>query len=216
MIVQRYIGTASVIAALAFGFAGNAAAANVSLDTTGPDSYNSIESHTTTETITNNSSFVQVTNENFQTATTGDVKAEKNTSVEGPLSSGDASNTNGTETTVSVSNEATVTPTPPTGGSGGSTGGSGGAGGSGGEVQGASTTAAGGMGGAAVLPEVGASVPMDVSALRAAWHPQTAASTAGLAKGSSVFTAAMLITATLLSLLGALGSAGYARRTVRV
>lgn len=215
MIVRRYIGVASVAATLAFGFTGTAGAATVSFDTTGPDSFNIVESHTTTEIVTNNSSFVQVINENFQTATTGDVKADENTSVDGPLSSGDATNTNETETTVTVSNEPAVTPA---GGSGGSTDtGSGGAsGGSGGAVQGASTTSAGMGGGAEVLPEVGASIPMDVSALRAAWRPAVSAPTATLAERSSVFTAAMLITATLLSLLGAIGSAVYARRKERV
>jgi hypothetical protein len=63
-----------------------------------------------------------------------------------------------------------------------------------------------------MLPEVGASVPMDVSALRAAWQPQTAAPAKTLANESRLFTNAMLLTATLLSLLGALGSAWYAKR----
>jgi hypothetical protein len=53
---------------------------------------------------------------------------------------------------------------------------------------------------------------MDVSALRAAWHPATEAPTATLAKSSQMFSNAMLLTATLLSLIGALGSAWYAKR----
>lgn len=214
MIVRRYITTASVVASMAIGLAGTAAASDASINTTGPDSYNSVVSHTSNVSVTNNESYVQVTNENYQNAKTGDVSANKNTSVEGGLTSGDATNTNGTVNTVTVSNESTVTPD--NGGSGGTTPDNGGTtGGSGGEVLGAST-APGMGGGAAVLPEVGASVPVDVSALRAAWHPATTAPAATLAKGSSVFTAAMLVTATLLSLLGALGSAVYARRKERV
>jgi hypothetical protein len=82
--------------------------------------------------------------------------------------------------------------------------------GRGGSVLGASTVA--GMGsGAAILPVTGPIVPVDVSAIRAAWHPQSAALT-GAAKRTNMFTAGMLITATLLSLLGAAGSTLYTRR----
>ncbi len=214
MTIQRYLGTASIVATLAFGYTGSVFAADVSFDTTGPNSDQQVVIDNTSQVTVHNTNNVTVSNTNSQQATTGNVNANKNTSVEGGLGSGNATNTNGTDTAVVVSNE-TVPSVPGGGGNGGGTGGNGGAGGSGGagggSVQGAATV--GGFGGGeAVLPEVGATIPMDVSALRAAWHPQTNAAAANLAKNSRMFTAAMLITATVLSLLGAIGSVFYARR----
>ncbi|HVQ43505.1 MAG TPA: hypothetical protein VMT30_00885 [Candidatus Saccharimonadia bacterium] len=217
MIVRRYLGAASVVCGLAFGVSGSALAAdNVSIGTTGPGSNQQVVIDNSSNVSVSNTNIVQVTNENVQQATSGGASANSNTSVGGLVQSGNASNNNDTTTTIGVSNTPGVPPVvgPGTGtnpGSGSTGGVSNGSTTGGGSVLGASTV--GGLGaGAATLPAVGASVPMDVSALRAAWHPQGAAPTAALAKGSRLFTGAMLLTATLLSLLGALGSAWYARR----
>ncbi len=210
MNIRRYITTVSVVSSLAFGFTGSAFADTITISDTGADSTQKVEINNSSEMHVSNTNNVLVTNANFQEATSGNVEANKNTSIGGNVGSGEASNTNGAATTVAVSNDSTGVVLG--GGAGGAGGGAGGGtpGMGGGSVQGAATV--GGLGGGAVLPEVGATFPVDVSALRAAWHPQTNAATAGLATGSRMFTAAMLITATLLSILGALGSAFYARR----
>lgn len=217
MTIRRYLGTASIAATLALGITGSAFAADVTLNTTGPDSNQSVVIDNSSQVTVTNKNVLDVTNANTQQATTGNVDANNNTSVGGSLQSGNAKNSNATETAITVSNGSVSTvPGAGNGNGGNGSGGSGGngsvggRGGSGGNVLGAATV--GGFGGGAVLPKVGASFPVDVSALRAAWHPQTNAPTAALANGSRMFTAAMLITATLLSLLGALGSAFYARR----
>jgi hypothetical protein len=221
MLIARYMGVASVVCGLSIGVSG-AAFADVSIGTTGADSNQQVEFNNSSKVTVSNTNVVQVTNENVQVAKSGNVNADKNTSVGGLVSTGNASNANGTTTTVSVDNTAA---TQPVGGSGsevGSENTSGAAGsavtpppGKGGSVLGAST--AGGFGGGAVLPEVGASQFVDVSALRAAWQPKTSAPVATLAKKSEMFSGAMLLTAALLSLLGAIGSAWYARQgfTVR-
>jgi hypothetical protein len=173
-----------------------------------------------------NTNVVVVDNKSVQFSSSGDVTADKNTTVSGAggdvLSSGAASNNNTTSTNVTIS-------TQPVGGLGGSSGGmnvgdvngasgngggNGGAagqpaGGRGGSVLGATT---GGMGGGAILPVTGPSSPVDVSALRAAWQPKADAPTTGMVKKTQGFTTAMLVGAALLSLLGAFGSAVYARR----
>lgn len=221
MIVRRYITTASVICTMAFGMTGSAFATDVSIGQTGADSTQTVVLDNTTKVTTNNTNNVQVTSENVQSATTGDVSANKNTSITGPVGSGAASNSNTSATTVAITNDtASILPVGGSGNSGGSgnnggsvvpVGGIGSSGpASGGSVLGAATI--GGRGGGATLPEVGASMPVDVSALRAAWHPQATAPTANLAKQSRFFTGFMLLVATLLSVIGGLGSAWYARK----
>jgi hypothetical protein len=210
MKLAKYISTASIVCSMTLG-AGSAFAASpddITISGTGADSNQQVRINNDSDVVLHNTSTVEVKNASFQNAETGDVDADKNTSV-GGLSSGDATNTNGTSTDVAIDNAAEEATVPdnnqPVGGSGGVT--------PTGSVQGASVTP--GMGaGAAVLPEVGASVPMDVSALRDGWHPQSA--TAALAKKSEMFTGLMLLTATLLSLLGAVGSFWYAKRQERV
>ena len=218
MKLGKYVGTVSVVCSLAFGYAGSAFADSITIGSTGADSNQKVVMDNTSDVTVSNTTNVSVTNANFQNAESGNVNADKNTSV-GGLGTGNASNNNTASTAVVVSNSEVATA--PVGGSGnGSTTTPVAVGGSGsstpaGNVLGAS--AVGGFGsGAATLPSVGASVPMDVSALRAAWHPQTNAPTAVLAKGSQMFTGLMLLTATLLSLLGAIGSAWYAKRQERV
>jgi len=76
---------------------------HVSLNLTGPDSDNKVSiSNTQKVSVTNNNN-VEVVNENLQWAKSGNVSAYKNTTV-GGLSSGDATNTNATTTSVNVSN----------------------------------------------------------------------------------------------------------------
>lgn len=217
MILRRYIHTATIACSLTFGLTGSAfAAEDVSLSETGPGSVQAVEIDTTLKVTQSNTNIVQVTNENVQEATSGDVSATKNTTVGGELGSGDAANINAVGTSVAVSN-ASISALP-VGGNGNNSGNVGAVGGSGGaspvagggKVQGA---AVGGFGGGvAMLPEVGASVTVDVSALRAAWQPQSSAPATAVATASGMFTGLMLLTATLLSVIGALGSAWYARK----
>jgi len=220
MILRRYASVVSAACGLSLLLATPAMADTVTASgvTTGPDSHMTVVINNSSEVTETNTNVVWVQNENVQQSSTGNVSAEGNTEVGGPVQSGDASNTNSTTTSVTVTN--TPVDELPVGGSGGQTPGTPGQTGGGstvavvppaGHVLGAST--AGGLGGAqAMLPVTGPSEPVDVSALRAAWHPEITAPTAALAKGSQMFSGAMLITATLLSLLGAIGSAWYAKR----
>jgi hypothetical protein len=205
------------------GLSGFALADSASMTTTGPDSTNTITIDTTTSTTVTITNHVDVTNVNVQSAQSGDVAATDNTTVNGPIGSGNASNNNSTATSVNVDNGGLGSSVAPvvTGGSGngGSTGtgaGNGGpAGGSGGSVLGAST---GGFGSGSVssLPSVGASVPVDVSALRALYHPQVAsAPQVALTGHAHAISIAFLAIASLLSLLGAGISAVYSNRRSR-
>jgi len=74
-----------------------------SIDTTGPNSYNDVSSKTTVDTTVDNTNDIAVTNENTQSASSG--KAEcPITQLGGSATSGDASNTSSTTTTLMVSN----------------------------------------------------------------------------------------------------------------
>jgi hypothetical protein len=201
----RLIGTASISCGVALVLAGTSLASNVSLDTTGPQSVQDVKLHNSNEVDTSKLNFANVVNSNDQRASTGDVTAEDN-NVVGGLSSGNAQNINSAKTSVSINNSPAIV------GQGASSqpvAGSTAKGGAG-NVLGASTTVGSGSA-AATLPSVGASVPMDVSALRAAWH-EPAVSTAALVKQTQGVTGAMLALAALLSLLGGVGSAVYGRR----
>ncbi|MBW4061440.1 hypothetical protein HJC99_02620 [Candidatus Saccharibacteria bacterium] len=209
---------------MSIGLAGVALADSVSLDATGPNSNNQVTIDNSVTTSTTNTNVVTVTNSNDQVAVSGDVGATNNTNV-GGAGSGNATNNNSTSTSVTVDNGGnSVTPTPPPAngggmgagsGSGTGSGSGGGTGsGSGGNVLGAST---GGLGGAAeTLPAVGASVPMDVSALRALYHPVAAVTpTATLVSHSSKISVMFLAVASILSLIGAAVSAIYSTHRSR-
>lgn len=218
MILRRYVRSTTVALGLTVALTGSAMAADVTVDTTGAGSNQEVVVNNASEVKLNNTNVVWVNNENVQQATTGDVTANKNTTIGGVVESGDASNNNATATSVSIANESAavlgneVVPgssVDPTSNAG--TGATGGAGATATpKVLGAATT--GGLGGgAAVLPVTGGSA-VDVSALRSSLQRAGEAPTATLAKQSRFFTGAMLLTATLLSLLGAVLSAWYGKR----
>lgn len=235
MKLMQFMGAVSVISMFSLTLSGVAAADSVAVTTTGPGSTQTVSTSNVTKTDTTNKNDVSVANINIQDATTGSVSAKDNTSVTGGIGSGSATNKSTANTVVTIGNTSSSTP-----GEGGSTGtpgvGSGtvppGLGGGtgasepsgtnpapgrgGGSVLGASTVEPGLGGGQEILPVTGPIVPVDVSAIRAAWHPQSGTSPSTLVRHTSFFTAGMLITATLLSLLGAMGSAIYARRRERV
>ena len=181
MTITRSVLRFSVIGGLALSFSGAAFADSATLGgTTGPDSTNSVTTSNTWTNTVDNSNTVVILNASSQNSSTGAVSADGNTKV-GNVASGAADNTNTTTTAVAIDNSGTGGLGGSTGGGSGSTGGSGNGtggsgsatGGSGGSVLGAST---GGMGSGSVatLPEVGASVPVDVSALRALYHAPVA------------------------------------------
>ncbi len=225
MTVKRYLISASLAGLAAASLTGTALAdSTVDTQTTGPDSVqNTTITNVNTVTTTNNNT-VSVVNVNDQSSKTGSVLASGNTSVQGELASGNAANTANTETVVTLNNVAPGRGAgnpgvgPVGGGNGGGNvnvpGAPGGGNvtvpGKGGGVLGA--VAPGKGGGASMLPTVGASVPMDVSALRALYQPKTDAPTSHLAKQSSGLSVLLLIVASILSLMGAVGSAIYAQR----
>jgi hypothetical protein len=215
----RQLAATSVIAGMALVPVGGALADNVTSNgTTGPDSDQNIVINTTSVVDQTNVNTVVVSNTNVQEATTGDVVANGNTSV-GGLVSGDAINTNGTTTAVVVDNGPEVA-----GGSGttqqpgsSTTGGSPAAGGgqsggsASGAVLGAQTVGGRGAGAVQMLPAVGPLVLVDVSALRAAWQPATAPTTA-IVKQTRTSSLFMLVLATLLGVAGGITNAVYLRR----
>jgi len=100
--VLRYAAIGMATLSLA-GFA--AASTTVGVSTTGADSDNNVHVNNTLHSTLTNHNNAGVANLNLQGAGSGNVKADKNTSAGGDLSSGDASNTGSSDTTVSVSNK---------------------------------------------------------------------------------------------------------------
>jgi hypothetical protein len=201
---MRLAGAAAGASVICVALAGTALASDASLGTTGPDSNNQVKIDNSSSMNISNTSIVSVESKNVQDASTGDVSANKNTTV-GGLGSGNASNVNGSETSVQINNAAGGLAV---GGKGGSSGAP--AGGSG-SVQGASTGGSG-AGAPAVLPEVGAQFPVDVSALRNAWNAQAAAPTASLTGVTEGLRIALLALAVVMTAVGVAGSFFYARR----
>ena len=194
--------SAGAIATMLSGVASAAPGdSTVTYTNTGSDSNQTTTITNTTESTVTNSNDIFILNVNSQKAESGKVEANDNTTVEGPVGSGDATNTNTTATDVTVNNQAV-------GGAGGGGAGGGGAGGGSGPTGGlgggsALGAATGGLGGgAAVLPEVGASTPMDLSALRSLYT----GGNGGLVAGSNGLDLGYLIPAFLLSTLAAVGT----------
>lgn len=94
--------TGSTDSALSNGGSGGSSD-DASIENTGPDSSNVISSDNSVRTEVRNDNEVQITNNNSQTAVTGDASASRNTTV-GSVQSGDAMNTSTAKFEVSVSN----------------------------------------------------------------------------------------------------------------
>jgi len=77
---------------------------NVTMHLTGADSTNKVTVDNNRSVSIDNDNNVQVMNLNLQSAKSGSVTANKNTTIGGSVMSGDASNTSTTTTSVSVSN----------------------------------------------------------------------------------------------------------------
>ena len=129
--------TSSILSVLLLGGVASAVDGS-SITNTGPGSNNSITTNSNCSTTVTNSTTIDGSNTNQQNSQTGGTTGT-NTTSSGNTSTGSASNTNTSVTDVTVNNstnpgcnpQATTTPTP-----------------SGGQVEGASTTAVGGQGGA--------------------------------------------------------------------
>lgn len=223
---------ASIVASCAL--VGSAMAADVTVNGTSNNSNTDVSiSNTSSVTVTNDST-TTVSNSSTQSASSGAVNVS-DVAQSGNVSSGSASVSNATSTTI---NQPGIN----LGGSGGGMGGGSGSGGSGsggsgsgGSNSGSGQTAGGmgggsgssssssvgglggGLGSVSTLPETGASVPVDVSALRALYHaPATQAAVATAAKATKLFSGIMLGLAAVLSLVGAAGSAIYTNKRSRL
>ncbi len=206
MKIQRVLVNMSVASLVLMAPASAALADSVAIDETGPNSNNQVTINNSVTSSETNLNVIEVANSNVQGAASGDVSADNNTTV-GGLGSGAASNQASTSTSISIGNG-------PAGGAGQGPGGSGGNGGGNPPVGGlgaGGVLGVGGFGAGGLLPEVGASIPMDVSALRALYNPSSEAPTTNLAKNAGI-SLLFLAMASLLSLLGAGGTALYARR----
>jgi hypothetical protein len=211
---------------LASAGAAMAADGTADINTTGPNSNNTVNIREDTNVTETNTNHVSVDNNNDQTARSGSAVVSGNT-LGGEAVSGNASNFNATTTNVKISNVSAVSAEACCGlgagpGFGGGLGSGGGAGsGAGAPGVGAGAPVSPGLGaaapglGAGALPEVGCSVVCDVSALRAGYNPNNNAVTEATkqAKGLSAWLMAM---AAALSLAGAGGSALYATKRVKV
>jgi hypothetical protein len=224
MTAKRAISMTAVVSMLSLNLSGLALADSVSIDTTGPGSFNSAtvnNSNTVTETNVNN---VTVTNTNNQTATTGDATSALNTNGGGAVT-GNASNNNSTSTTVAINNEFPASLVPGSGTGGVNPGGSGTGGSPVGASGGGSSLIAGsggaggavgaGAGEALMLPQTGPNDAVDVSALRN--QPLSATAPApSIVKKTNNMSTMLLVAAAILSLLGAVGSAVYSIRQGRM
>lgn len=226
----RLLALVPVIGVTSLVMSAGAMADSASLNLTGPNSDQSVSVvSSATNTVTTNNT-VTSASANVQSASTGKVSATNNTSV-GSGASGGAGNMNAGQSNVSI---GMPTPTPASampestqGGTGSAvvqttaettTGGTGGAAavpsGGQGSVLGASTAPSGGTGGAAILPVTGATVPVDVAAMRAAWHPTLTPENPTVVKSDNASSRLMLIVASILSLTGAAwtGWRGYVKQ----
>lgn len=87
----------------AVGGAGHGGGGSVTINHTGPDSYNAVKYEESTKVTVNNDNYIKVENDNHQYASSGDAKVYDNTTG-GDAVSGDATNTNSTSVTLNVQN----------------------------------------------------------------------------------------------------------------
>lgn len=214
MTISRIVTTTGLAAILIFGLTSAAlASTDVTATKTGADSTINVDNTNVNKVTITNENHITVNNDVSNTATSGDLSANRNTST-GLLATGSATSSSTTTTSINV---APVT-LPGIGGVGGGNGngggtvtGSGGAGGGGGSTS--TSPGRGGAGGATAgvttLPRTGPTNPVNVSALRNLAAPVTAAAPEVLNKTRN-FSTILLVIAAILSLLGAAGSAYYA------
>jgi hypothetical protein len=107
MKMHKKFGAAVLSLGLVVGLSGFAGATTGTIDTTGPDSNNTINSDTRYDLDVDNDNDLRVDNDNDQRAWTGDAEAEDNTEA-GDAASGNAMNENALEAEVTVDNSASV------------------------------------------------------------------------------------------------------------
>lgn len=205
----------SVVATVALA---GAASATADISNTGSHSSNTIETTSSNHVEVSNTNNVTVNNSNNQSANTGSASVKENT-TSGSAMTGDATNSNSVSTTIALDNTSSTNCicNPGKGGDGGSVGGSDGgtshvAGGGSTGVGGGSSKSVG------ILPETGASNPVDVSALRNLFNPasQTTPLSAAV-KANRTLSVVAIAVAAILSLFGAIGTAVYStKRTLKV
>jgi hypothetical protein len=215
----RFASTIAVSGVMSLSLAG-AALADSNTTITGPNdngSNNTVVINDGSDVTMTTVNATEVSTSNVQLSATGNASASNNTTT-GDVTTGDASNNNTTTTTVSNNpgmggtTGGGTTGGGATGGNGGTTGGTTG----GGSVLGASTGTAG-KGGAGILPVTGATIPVDVSALRALYHaPSATTPTKALVQNTSKISGTFLGVAALLSLLSAIGTSLYTNRRERL
>lgn len=231
MRINKLALTIAFSSILSLGLAGAASADTASLGgTTGPGSNNQVSVSNTNNSVVTNVNSVNITNVVDQTATTGNATVSGNTTA-GDATTGDASVSNTTATLVNIGGPGTPGMGGSTPGMGGGTGGTGG-GTTGGTTGGATGTTSStpsktsGKGGVVLasvqetqqtLPQTGASVPVDVSALRALYHaPQTASTSPVSIKAADTISAQDVAILALLSVLIVAGVASYLNRRQRI
>jgi hypothetical protein len=218
------ISSAASIIVLA---SGPAFADSVTIDGTGQGSSSTIVVDNSTSVQASNTNDIALQNVSTQRATTGDVVTSSNTNA-GAGNSGDSVNRNSTTSVLTITNGPVISGGSGNGGSSGGSGNGGSSGGSNGSSSGGSEGAGRGSGGSVlgastgssnvvpVLPGVGASQFVDVSALRALYHPAVLESPISqLAHRPAGISLSFLLIAGLISIAGAYGSAAFAERRSR-
>jgi len=214
MTKSKFARTALISAVATLAFSGAAFADSANISTTGPSSSNTVTTDVSNNVNITNQDNVTVTNSNTQTAQTGDATVSYNTTA-GAAMSGAASNANTVTTTIGTSSSTAPCSCSVAMGGGSSNPSSPAAGST---TIGGSKGVGGGSGSVGTLPETGASVPVDVSALRNLFNPvsQTTPLTAAVKANKTISTVGLALAA-VLSLLGAIGTAVYStKRTLRV
>ncbi|HET8884460.1 MAG TPA: hypothetical protein VFM68_03240 [Candidatus Saccharimonadales bacterium] len=118
MKIQKKFGAAVLSLGLVIGLSGFAGATRATIDTTGPDSDNTIRSSTSQRVDVENDNDLDVENDNEQSAWTGEAEVEHNTTG-GDAETGDAANHNDFAVSASIDNSASVAAMNHMGGNGG-------------------------------------------------------------------------------------------------